>query len=117
MIGYNLLDDIVFRGIHKPGIILKELNNGIRRTLRQDETDNRDGMDMALCVVDTKTNIVEFSGAKNPLVYVVNNDVNRIRGDKESIGGGMGYRDDGIYHSHHIRRKPYLVLHVLRWIH
>lgn len=94
MIGYNLLDDIVFRGIHKPGIILKELNNGIRRTLRQDETDNRDGMDMALCVVDTKTNIVEFSGAKNPLVYVVNNDVNRIRGDKESIGGGMGYRDD-----------------------
>lgn len=94
MIGYNLLDDIVFRGIHKPGAILRELNNGIRRTLRQDETDNRDGMDMALCVVDTKTNIVEFSGAKNPLVYVVNNEVNRIRGDKESIGGGMDYRND-----------------------
>jgi serine phosphatase RsbU (regulator of sigma subunit) len=94
MIGYNLLDDIVFRGIHKPGAILTELNNGIRRTLRQDETDNRDGMDMALCVVDTKTNIVEFSGAKNPLVYVVNNEVNRIRGDKESIGGGMDYRND-----------------------
>lgn len=94
MIGYNLLDDIVFRGIHKPGAILTELNNGIRRTLRQDETDNRDGMDMALCVVDTKTNIVEFSGAKNPLVYVANNEVNRIRGDKESIGGGMDYRND-----------------------
>lgn len=94
MIGYNLLDDIVFRGIHKPGAILKELNNGIRRTLRQDETDNRDGMDMALCVVDTNTNTVEFSGAKNPLVYVVNNEVTRIRGDKESIGGGMDYRDD-----------------------
>lgn len=94
MIGYNLLDDIVYRGIHKPGAILTELNNGIRRTLRQDETDNRDGMDMALCVVDTKTNIVEFSGAKNPLVYVVNNEVNRIRGDKESIGGGMDYRND-----------------------
>lgn len=94
MIGYNLLDDIVFRGIQKPGAILRELNNGIRRTLRQDETDNRDGMDMALCVVDTKTNTVEFSGAKNPLVYVVNNEVNRIRGDKESIGGGMDYRND-----------------------
>lgn len=94
MIGYNLLDDIVFRGIHKPGAILTELNNGIRRTLRQDETDNRDGMDMALCVVDTHTNTVEFSGAKNPLVYVVNNEVNRIRGDKESIGGGMDYRND-----------------------
>ncbi len=94
MIGYNLLDDIVYRGIHKPGAILRELNNGIRRTLRQDETENRDGMDMALCVVDTNTNTVEFSGAKNPLVYVANNEVFRIRGDKESIGGGMGYMEN-----------------------
>lgn len=94
MIGYNLLDDIVYRGINKPGEILKELNNGIRRTLRQDETDNRDGMDMALCVVDTKSKVVEFSGAKNPLVYVANNEVFRIRGDKESIGGGMCYMEN-----------------------
>lgn len=100
MIGYNLLDDIVYRGIHKPGEILKELNNGIRRTLRQDETENRDGMDMALCVVDYNSKVVEFSGAKNPLVYVANNEVYRIRGDKESIGGGMGYmQSDFITHS------------------
>ncbi len=94
MIGYNLLDDIVYRGINKPGEILKELNNGIRRTLRQDETENRDGMDMALCVVDLNNKIVEFSGAKNPLVYVANDEVFRIRGDKESIGGGMGYMEN-----------------------
>lgn len=94
MIGYNLLDDIVYRGINKPGEILKELNNGIRRTLRQDETDNRDGMDMALCVVDVNNKVVEFSGAKNPLVYVANDEVFRIRGDKESIGGGMGYMEN-----------------------
>lgn len=94
MIGYNLLDDIVFRGINKPGEILKELNNGIRRTLRQDETENRDGMDMALCVVDLNNKIVEFSGAKNPLVYVANDEVFRIRGDKDSIGGGMGYMEN-----------------------
>lgn len=94
MIGYNLLDDIVYRGINKPGQILKELNNGIRRTLRQDETDNRDGMDMALCVVDVNNKVVEFSGAKNPLIYVANDEVFRIRGDKESIGGGMGYMEN-----------------------
>lgn len=94
MIGYNLLDDIVYRGINKPGEILKELNNGIRRTLRQDETENRDGMDMAICVVDMNNKVVEFSGAKNPLVYVANDEVFRIRGDKESIGGGMGYMEN-----------------------
>ncbi|MHC1704085.1 MAG: SpoIIE family protein phosphatase [Tenuifilaceae bacterium] len=90
MIGYNLLDEIVSKGIHNPGEILKELNNGIRKALRQDETDNRDGMDMAMCVVDIKNRTVEFSGAKNPVVYVSDSEVFRIRGDKESIGGGYG---------------------------
>lgn len=90
MIGYNLLDEIVSKGIHTPGTILKELNNGVRKALRQDETDNRDGMDMALCVVDFKNKTVEFAGAKNPMVYVSEEEVFRIRGDKESIGGGYG---------------------------
>lgn len=89
MIGYNLLDEIIEKGIHKPGRILQELNKGVRRTLRQDETDNRDGMDMALCVWDPVTSTIEFSGAKNPLIYVVNDELFRIRGDKESIGGGI----------------------------
>jgi len=102
MIGYNLLDDIVYRGISKPGEILRELNNGIRRTLRQDETENRDGMDMAICVVDINSKVVEFSGAKNPLVYVSNDEVFRIRGDKESIGGGMGYMENE-FTTHSIR--------------
>jgi serine phosphatase RsbU (regulator of sigma subunit) len=88
MIGYNLLDEIIDKGIHKPGQILQELNRGIRKALRQDETDNRDGMDMALCVWDPVEKSIEFSGAKNPLVYVTNNEIFRIRGDKESIGGG-----------------------------
>lgn len=94
MIGYNLLDEIIDKGIDKPGQILMELNKGIRRTLRQDETDNRDGMDMALCVWDPKTRTIEFSGAKNPLVYIANNEVFRIRGDKESIGGGSSNVDN-----------------------
>lgn len=93
MIGYNLLDEIIDKGTHKPGQILMELNKGIRRTLRQDETDNRDGMDMALCVWNPKTKTIEFSGAKNPLVYIANGEINRIRGDKESIGGGSANVD------------------------
>ena len=93
MIGYNLLDEIIDKGTHKPGKILMELNRGVRRTLRQDETDNRDGMDMALCVWDPKTKTIEFSGAKNPLVYINNGEIFRIRGDKESIGGGSANVD------------------------
>lgn len=93
MIGYNLLDDILNRGIIKPGLILKELNAGIRKALRQDETDNRDGMDMALCVIDPQTKTVEYAGAKNPLIYVTNGEAVRLRGDKDSIGGGTAITD------------------------
>ena len=88
MIGYNLLDEIIDKNITKPGDILRELNHGIHRTLRQDETDNRDGMDMALCVVDQKNRILEFAGAKNPVILISNGDVIRVKGDKDSIGGG-----------------------------
>ncbi len=98
MIGYNLLDEIIEKGVHKPGRILQELNRGIRKALRQDETDNRDGMDMALCLWDPKTKTIEFSGAKNPLVYISNGEINRIRGDKESIGGGNNFDQEFTTH-------------------
>jgi serine phosphatase RsbU (regulator of sigma subunit) len=88
MIGYNLLDEIIDKGIHKPGEILQDLNKGIRKALRQEETDNRDGMDMALCVYNPKDKTIDYAGAKNPLVYIANGEVERIRGDKDSIGGG-----------------------------
>lgn len=100
MIGYNLLDEIIEKGIHEPGRILQELNRGVRRALRQGETDNRDGMDMALCVWDPKTKTIEFSGAKNPLVYVTKGELNRIKGNKESIGGGVG--PDQEYETHRV---------------
>lgn len=91
MIGCNLLDEIVFSGETNPGAILRRLNNEMVRTLRQDETDNTDGMDMSLCVVDTANKVVEYAGAKNPLVYVANNEVFKLKGDKDCIAGGTGY--------------------------
>lgn len=93
MIGYNLLDEILDKKVHEPGEILMELNKGIIRTLRQDETDNRDGMDMSLCVWDPQKRVIEYAGAKNPLVYIQNDELFRIRGDKESIGGGGANAD------------------------
>ena len=41
---------------------------------------------MALCTIDTKTKTVEFSGAKNPMIYIKNGVVERIKGDKMPIG-------------------------------
>ncbi len=87
MIGYNLLNEIIRANIHTPSLILQKLNQEIRRALRQDETDNRDGMDMALCVVDLDNKVLEYAGAKNPLVYIKNGELVRLKGDKEPVGG------------------------------
>ncbi|SDC26322.1 SpoIIE family protein phosphatase [Williamwhitmania taraxaci] len=87
MIGYNLLNEIIRAGIHTPSLILQRLNQDIRRVLRQDETDNRDGMDMTLCVIDFDKNVLEYAGAKNPLLYIKNGEMIRIKGDKEPVGG------------------------------
>ncbi len=70
MIGSSLLDDIVSeKKIHEPAMMLEMLHIGIRMGLKQEETDNDDGMDVCLCVISKNldgTFTVEFAGAKTP---------------------------------------------------
>jgi len=93
VIGNNLLHEIVIlRNIMEADKILNELHLGVRTILRQAETENRDGMDVSLCVVHRTTGIfaephLEFAGAKNPLVYIQDNELHVVRGDKFPIGG------------------------------
>ena len=87
MIGYNLLDEISNKGITRPDLILEELHRGVRFTLKQKETNNQDGMDMAICVIDREKKIMEYAGAKNPLIYVQNDEIVQIKGSKDGIGG------------------------------
>jgi len=50
-------------------------------------------MDLALCAFDPETNILEFAGAKNPLIYIKNNEVFHIKGDSKPIAGGKFYEE------------------------
>jgi serine phosphatase RsbU (regulator of sigma subunit) len=44
-------------------------------------------MDMALCTYTPEKNLLEFAGAKNPLIYIKNNTFYKIKGDVKPIGG------------------------------
>lgn len=101
MIGYNILDGIIQKGITESNIILSELHKGVRRALKQDETDNRDGMDAALCVIDIKSRTLQFSGANNPLVYIQDGEVQVIKGDRYAIGGSQK-EEERFFTSHSI---------------
>jgi len=92
MIGSRLLNEIVTeKGILSPKIILTELSKNIIKALRQEETDNRDGMDVCLCKVEKQeeNSKITFCGAKRDLIYYKKKDkkINILKADRKTIGG------------------------------
>jgi serine phosphatase RsbU (regulator of sigma subunit)/Tfp pilus assembly protein PilF len=90
LLGNSFLENIIYdEKVIAPEKILDKLNHSIQKALKQAETNNQDGMDMALCSINQKNKTVEFSGAKNPLVYIQNNEVHIVKGDKFPIGRSL----------------------------
>jgi CheY-like chemotaxis protein len=88
LIGNDLLHSIVeIQGVTSPDEILSLLHLGIQKALRQDESNNRDGMDLAICVVDIENKTMEFAGARNPLIYIKNGELTLLKGDRKTVGG------------------------------
>tara|TARA_R110002012_G_scaffold321998_1_gene553281 strand:+ start:4665 stop:6707 length:2043 start_codon:yes stop_codon:yes gene_type:complete len=86
-IGHDMLNHIVnFKGITQPNEILKQLKLSVIHILRQEQSDNRDGMDISICVWDKKNNKVYFSGANHSLIYIQNKQLQQIRGNKTTVG-------------------------------
>ncbi len=97
MIGNAFLNEIVNkRGITEPGSILSELRHLVISTLKQSSTEgeNKDGMDMALLAFDTKTKVLEYAGANNPLWICTTEAGERkfiqVKPDKRPIGYFQG---------------------------
>jgi CheY-like chemotaxis protein len=96
LIGNRLLNEIVKeKKIFETHHILNSLYWGIVEFLRQEETDNTDGMEICLCRLERqkdKTIKVMYSGAKLPLFVFRHdkNDIEIIKPDRVSIGGIKG---------------------------
>lgn len=94
MIGLEQLLEIVnVNHIVSADGILNQLHRGVMTILKQDKTSTQDGMDIALCVIDKEKQVLEFAGAKNPLVYVQNGELHVIKGNRFPIGGVMGTKE------------------------
>jgi PAS domain S-box-containing protein len=91
LIGYFLLNDIVrSRKVTDPGAILDLLDEGVTKTLRQDEeATTKDGMDIALCRINLNTREVAYAGAHRSLYAMRNGTMEEIKGNKFPIGGGI----------------------------
>lgn len=73
--------------VYEPDRILARLHECVQQVLNQEMTDNQDGMEVALCVIDTERKELCFAGARNHLFYVQNERFYKIKGDRIRIGG------------------------------
>ena len=91
MIGNTLLNEFVNQNnVTEPSLILNELNLGVRHALKQNQenTQSRDGTDIALVKFNVQSKKLEYSGANRPLFIVDSNlELIEIKAYKYPIGG------------------------------
>jgi len=96
MLAIAFLNDIANSIIDPtPANILNQLRAHVIHALKQDSAHitSMDGLDIALCVIDTNKNEIQFSGANNPLYAMHNNTLIEYPSDKMPIGYALKYNE------------------------
>lgn len=73
----------------QPSDVLEQLRSLVITTLKQKNEDilePKDGMDIALCILNLRTRVLRFSGANNPMYLVRDGELTEYRPVKNPIG-------------------------------
>ncbi len=96
LIGISFLKEIILTlGFYKPDEILNLLRYNIINSLKQknEDSDNKDGMDISLVTIDIQNNIMYYAGANNPIYIINQNSLTEYSPDKMPISI---YRTDNL---------------------
>lgn len=88
ILGSTLLNKVVLdEGELRPAVILDRLREEVITVLNQQQEEGpKDGMDIALCVIDHANANVLYAGANNPLYRVRNGELLEVRADRMPVG-------------------------------
>ncbi len=95
LLGVSLLNEIIaknYRKIRRTGFsaskILDDLRKNIINILQQknEKIQNRDGIDIVICIIDNDLQQLQYAGAYNPLIFIRNNKLTEIKADKMPVG-------------------------------
>ncbi len=89
MLGISFLDDIVSLNlVDQTGEALNQLRRRVKETFHSygNSLENKNGLDIALCAVNLKTNIMQYSGAFNSLIIARNDELNEYKATRNPIG-------------------------------
>ena len=106
LIGDSLLNQIIIdKAYTEPSEILTQMNLGVQRAMKIEGSNRRDGMDMAITLIDKKNKVVKYAGAKSPMVYIYNNELTYYKGSTHTIGGGT-VKTDKTFVTHTMAIQP-----------
>ena len=94
MLGTSFLNEIVTHNdLTNAATILDQLRIKVKTSLHQEGKANeqKDGMDVALYIINTKNNELHFAGAYNPL-YIIRNKKNISEPDLEKFTNNKNYK-------------------------
>ncbi len=89
MLGISFLDDIIMRNlVGTTGDALNMLRNKIKEIFKSkgENLENKNGLDIALCAINLKTNEMQYSGAFNSLVMIRNNELTEYKATRNPVG-------------------------------
>ena len=72
--------------LSEPSVILDKVTELVIETFEQSDANIKDGMDIALCSLNIKTNELQYSGANNSLYIIRNEELIETKSDKQPIG-------------------------------
>lgn len=107
MLGVSFLYEIVNKeSILQPAEILNNLRNLIKTTLSQTGKieEQKDGMDISLCVIDKQNQRLEWAGAYNPLYQIRNGELIEYKADKMPVA--VHINDFNLFTNHEIEYQP-----------
>lgn len=89
VLGISLLNEIVNNNSQLTSSnVLESLRTMIIKSLNLNDKDlsNKDGMDVSLIIYDKSKQIIEYSGANNPILIFKDNDIFELKADKQPVG-------------------------------
>ncbi|MFH2094493.1 MAG: 7TM diverse intracellular signaling domain-containing protein [Bacteroidota bacterium] len=105
MLGISFINEIIHRErVFDPGTILRRLREETIQALKQDaeNSDSRDGMDVAISIINTGNLEMRYAGANNPMYFISEGDIQILKADKMPVG--YYYRMDDFV-THHAQMK------------
>jgi len=106
MLGVSFLYEIVNKeNVLQPAEILNHLRNHIKTTLSQTGKfdEQKDGMDISLCVIDKEGMKLEWAGAYNPLYQIRNGELIEYKADKMPVA--VHLNDHMSFTNHEVEMK------------